>query len=191
MTRAMSLALSVTSALMAFSTEIVEPALRPSLVGTAEAANLLHLHLVAELDLAGLELLEQHVERHHLGDRRRIAVLVRVALVEHLARLGVDHDARIGARHLRRLRRRRVRGRGRENRTAATMRHRVRREKLKTLWEANPGTPNKLGPSGPPWRLDSVALWRTPTATGPTLLPPSARHDPALGQNRGARLTIP
>jgi hypothetical protein len=29
--------------------------------------------------------------------------------------------------------------------TAATMRHRVGRVKLKTLWEANPGTPNKRG----------------------------------------------
>ncbi|MNL38142.1 hypothetical protein D3C87_1603360 [compost metagenome] len=38
MTRAMSLAERVTSDLMASSTEIVEPARRPSLVGTAAAA---------------------------------------------------------------------------------------------------------------------------------------------------------
>ena len=40
-TRAMSLALSVQMALMAFSTVMVEPARSPSLVGCAEAAHLL------------------------------------------------------------------------------------------------------------------------------------------------------
>ncbi len=51
MTRAISLAEMVTSALMAFSTVMVEPALMPSLVGTAEAANLETLNLVFKVML--------------------------------------------------------------------------------------------------------------------------------------------
>jgi hypothetical protein len=49
MTRAMSLAESVTSALMAFSTVIFEPALNPSFVGTAAAAYLLTVILSESL----------------------------------------------------------------------------------------------------------------------------------------------
>ncbi|MNL57618.1 hypothetical protein D3C87_1811940 [compost metagenome] len=50
-TRAMSLADSVTSDLMASSTEMVDPARRPSLVGTAEAACLETVILVDRLRL--------------------------------------------------------------------------------------------------------------------------------------------
>ena len=53
-TRAMSLAESVTSDLIASSTEMVEPARRPSLVGTAEAACLETVILVERLRLPAL-----------------------------------------------------------------------------------------------------------------------------------------
>src|SRR5262249_44769650 len=45
-----------------------------------------------ELELAGLELLEQHVERHDLGERRRVANLVRIGIGEYGARIRVDDD---------------------------------------------------------------------------------------------------
>ncbi len=52
-------------------------------------------HAVAQGNLAGLQRLEGQVERHQLGDGRRIAGAVGVALVEHLAGIGVDDDGRI------------------------------------------------------------------------------------------------
>ena len=48
-----------------------------------------------ELEMSGLDLLEQHVERHHLGDRGRVTRRVRVRLMQHLAGLVVDHDRRV------------------------------------------------------------------------------------------------
>ena len=50
-------------------------------------------HLVGQADVAGVELLEQDVEGHHLDDRGRVAGRVGGALVEHLAALCVDHNA--------------------------------------------------------------------------------------------------
>ncbi len=49
-----------------------------------------------ELDVAGLELLEQQIERHDLGERRRMARLVRAIGVQHGPGIGVDHDVGIG-----------------------------------------------------------------------------------------------
>jgi len=49
-----------------------------------------------ELELASLELFEQQVKRHDLGQRRRVARFVRVDLVQHQARFVVDHDVGIG-----------------------------------------------------------------------------------------------
>jgi hypothetical protein len=48
-----------------------------------------------ELELAGFELLEQQIERHDLGQRRRVARLVRLGLMQDLAGVGVGHDVGI------------------------------------------------------------------------------------------------
>ena len=53
------------------------PACRPSLVGVWPAACVGDLELAVELELAGLELLEQQIERHDLGERGRMALRVR------------------------------------------------------------------------------------------------------------------
>ncbi len=45
-----------------------------------------------ELELAGLELLEQQIKRHDLGERGRVARLIGLDCVEHFAGLVVDHD---------------------------------------------------------------------------------------------------
>src|SRR5215831_7275053 len=87
-TTAASFADLVTSPLIASSTLMVWLALRPSFVGFCSAACI-------EIELAGLELLEQQVERHDLGQRRRVARFVRVDLVQHEARFVIDHDGRI------------------------------------------------------------------------------------------------
>ena len=90
-TTAASLADLVTSALIASSTSSVWPGRTPSLVGACEAASEEHRHLRVELDFAGLKLLEQHVERHDLGQRRRVPQAVGAGFVQRLAGLGVDH----------------------------------------------------------------------------------------------------
>jgi len=56
-------------------------ALRPSFVGFCSA---------------GLDLFEQQVERHDLGQRCRVARFVGTDLVQHEARFVVDHDVGIG-----------------------------------------------------------------------------------------------
>ena len=49
-----------------------------------------------ELELAGFELFEQHVERHDFRQRRRMTRLVRIDLVDGLVGIVVDHDGGIG-----------------------------------------------------------------------------------------------
>ena len=45
-----------------------------------------------ELDLAGIEPLEQQIERHDLGQRGRMAQRVRIRCLQHFAAIAVDHD---------------------------------------------------------------------------------------------------
>jgi hypothetical protein len=53
------------------------------------------LELAVELELAGLELLEQQIERHDLGERRRMALRIRIGRMQHRAGIGVDDDVRV------------------------------------------------------------------------------------------------
>ena len=48
-----------------------------------------------------LDQLEDHVERHQLGQRGRIAQVVGGALIDDAARVGVDHQHGVPAVHLR------------------------------------------------------------------------------------------
>jgi hypothetical protein len=48
--------------------------------------------LIIELELLGLDGLEQQVERHHLRERRRIGAGLGVGLVENRAAVGIDDD---------------------------------------------------------------------------------------------------
>src|SRR3979490_62479 len=50
---------------------------------------------VVELELAGLELLEQEIERHDLGERGRMPERVRIGGMQDRAGIAVDHDVRI------------------------------------------------------------------------------------------------
>ncbi len=50
-----------------------------------------HVDAVGQGQLARLQRLEGEVERHQLGDRRRIARAVGVLLVEHLAGVRIHH----------------------------------------------------------------------------------------------------
>jgi hypothetical protein len=52
-------------------------------------------HAGVELELAGLELLEQQVERHDLGERGGMADAVRIGRVQRLACIGVHHQRRV------------------------------------------------------------------------------------------------
>jgi hypothetical protein len=54
------------------------------------------------VDLAGFHRLEDHVERHHLGERGGIARRVGIGGMQRLAGIGVDNDRRV----FRRMRRR-------------------------------------------------------------------------------------
>ena len=54
------------------------------------------LHFARELDLAGLQALEQQIKRHDLGERGRVARAVGVGLLQHRAGIGVDHDGGVG-----------------------------------------------------------------------------------------------
>ncbi len=47
-----------------------------------------------ELDLAGVETLEQQIERHHFGQRGRMAQSVGIGRLQHRAAIAVDHDRR-------------------------------------------------------------------------------------------------
>ena len=49
-----------------------------------------------EPKLAGFELLEQKIERHHLGDGCGVPQAVRIAGVQHAAGIRIDYDCRIG-----------------------------------------------------------------------------------------------
>ena len=54
-----------------------------------------HVERAVELELAGLQALEQQVERHDLGQRGRMAQRIRIGRVQDGAAIGVDHDVRI------------------------------------------------------------------------------------------------
>ena len=81
---------------MASSTRSVLPGRSPSLVGAWLAASSETGIAVSSDDLAGFQTLEQHVERHDLGERGRMARAVRGRLVQDRAGLGVDHDRGVG-----------------------------------------------------------------------------------------------
>ena len=95
-TTATSLADFVTSALMASSTAMVAPGRRPSLEGAWREALRRDREGRVEGDPAALELLEQQVEGHHLGDRGRMAQRVLVLRMQDAAGLGVDHHGGVG-----------------------------------------------------------------------------------------------
>ena len=92
MVEAMSLAERVTSAMIASSTRIVEPALRPSLVGGMAAARAETLSLVSSVEPALVQGLEDEIEGHHLGQRGRVGLGIRLVRVQHLAAVVVDQD---------------------------------------------------------------------------------------------------
>ena len=48
-----------------------------------------------ELEFAGVELLEQQIERHDLGERRWVSPRVRIGGVQHRAGIGVHDDIRV------------------------------------------------------------------------------------------------
>ena len=89
---ATSLAERVTIALIAFSTEIVSPGSRPSFEGSCAAACSEIGNLRLQRQGAFVELLEQKIERHHLGDRGGVAQVVLVHAVERAPGVGVDDD---------------------------------------------------------------------------------------------------
>ena len=92
---ATSLAERVTIALIASSTLIDSPG------GDAELRGLLVRRVLGDRDprrqaqRAFVELLEQHIERHHLGERRGVAQRVLVDAPDLAAGVGVDDDRRI------------------------------------------------------------------------------------------------
>ena len=53
-------------------------------------------HFRRHLDLAGLQPLEQQIERHDLGQRGRMTRAVGIGRLHHGARIGVHHDRGIG-----------------------------------------------------------------------------------------------
>ena len=53
-------------------------------------------HHGVERDLAGLQAFEQQVQRHDLGQRRRVARGVGIGGMQHTAVVGVDHDGGVG-----------------------------------------------------------------------------------------------
>ena len=91
-TTAASLADRVTMPLIASSTVMVPPSRSPSLVGDWPAACSETLQLAVERELAGFQPLEQHVERHDLGERCRMADRVGVGRMQDRAGVGIDHD---------------------------------------------------------------------------------------------------
>ncbi len=107
---AMSLAERVTSERMASLTVMVWPGLQAELGWRLGSGVFRHGDSRVEGDAAGLQRLEDEVERHHLGERRRVGLGVGIARTEHLAGLGVDDD--FGARHGKRLARSKHRQRG-------------------------------------------------------------------------------
>ena len=97
-TTATSFADFVTSARMASSTRMVWPGCNPSFDGACMAALRGDIEIGAEFDLAGLEPLEQQIERHDLGERCRVTRAVGAVFVQHRAGIGIDDDRRIGRR---------------------------------------------------------------------------------------------
>ena len=51
-----------------------------------------YFEVAVELELARFELLEQHVERHDLGERSRMPARVRIGRMQHGAGIAIDHD---------------------------------------------------------------------------------------------------
>ena len=92
MTTATSLADLVTRPLMASSTVSVWPGRRPSLDGACSAACSDTSICAVELQLAGFDPLEQQIERHDLGQRRRAPDTVRIVRGEYRTGIGVDDD---------------------------------------------------------------------------------------------------
>ena len=95
-TTATSLADFVTSAWIASSTSIVSPGSRPSFDGAWRGGVGGDPQRRLEGDPAALELLEQEIERHHLGDGGGMAQRVLVLGVQDAAGLGVDHHGGVG-----------------------------------------------------------------------------------------------
>src|SRR5215475_10798323 len=89
-TTAASLADRVINPLMASSTRMVWPGRRSSLVGCV----LRYRHFRVELHLAGVEALEQQIERHHLGERGRVPRRVGIGGRQRRAGVAVDDDRR-------------------------------------------------------------------------------------------------
>jgi hypothetical protein len=80
----------VTSALIASSTEIVWPGLSPSFDGAWAAAWADTFRRVA-----GIQFLEQDIERHDLGEGGGIPAGVGIARIDDLAVVGINDDAGI------------------------------------------------------------------------------------------------
>ena len=89
---ATSFAERITIASIASSTLIVWPGAMPSFEGSCAAASEIGIWVLTSC--APVELLEQQVERHHLGDRGRMAQSVFVSRIERPAAVGVNHDRR-------------------------------------------------------------------------------------------------
>ena len=86
----MSFADFVMSARMASETVISSPGSRSSLEGATEAAAS-EIEILSDiLSRPDLDRLERQVERHHLGERGRVANLIAVVVVQNGARVGVD-----------------------------------------------------------------------------------------------------
>ena len=68
---------------------------RPSRDGGWRAALREAVQRVSMADVAALERFEDHVERHHLGQRRREPGLVGLVLVQHLIGARVHDDGRV------------------------------------------------------------------------------------------------
>ena len=94
---AMSLAERVTIALIASSTEIESPGGTPSFEGSCAAACSETGIARGQRQLAAFELLEQQIERHHLGQRGGMAQGVLVDAPDLAAGVGVDDDGGIFA----------------------------------------------------------------------------------------------
>ena len=88
----MSLAERVTTALIASSTLIVSPGRKAEFRGLLRGRVLGDRNSRSQRHCAAVELFEQEVERHHLGDRSGMTQSVLGGRIERLARVGVDDD---------------------------------------------------------------------------------------------------
>ena len=94
---ATSLAERATRACSACSTVIDPPGATPSFEAGLALARLRKGHRRGQGQAAGLQLLEDDVDRHHLGERGRIPEGAGIALQQGLAGGGIDHH--VGAGH--------------------------------------------------------------------------------------------